>query len=115
MGYKSWKDALNREIDGLDLNVNQIMDLLLMRTTGIAKEFVQHSRDLYLQDEPEQALQNTRTALDKRFVTRQKPSQKLLHSLLQGPTIERKSINVLFLFAHDCNMAAKQQDSIRRS
>ena len=42
MGYKPWKDALNREIDGLDLDANQKMDLLLMRTTGIAKDFVQH-------------------------------------------------------------------------
>ena len=87
------------------------MDLLLMRTTGIAKDFVQHSRDAYLQDDPEQALQSTWTALDKRFVTRQKPAQKLLHSLLQGPTIERKCINSLFLFVHDCEMAAKLQDS----
>ena len=56
MAYKPWKDALNREIDGHDLDANQKMDLLLMRTTGIAKDFVQHSRDAYLQDDPEQAL-----------------------------------------------------------
>ena len=86
MGYKPWKDALNIEIDGLNLDANQRMDMLLMRATGIAKDFVQHSRDAYLQDDPEQALQILWTALDKRFVTRQKPARNLLQSLLQGPT-----------------------------
>ena len=51
------------------------------------------------------------TALDKRFVTRQKPAKNLSHSLLQGPTIERKSINSLFLFALDYDMAVNLQES----
>ena len=111
MEYKPWREAIEREVDGLDLDSNQWMDLLLKRTSEIAREFIQHSRDAHLQENPKQALQNTWTAHDSRSVTRQKPAQKLLHSLLRGPMVEKRSIDALFLFAHDCNMAAQLQAS----
>lgn len=81
---------------------------MLRWTTESAKDILQDSLNIDLQDDGNQAPQNTGTVLDKRFAIKHKPVQKSLLSLLKGPTIEKRNINALFLLAHDCNVAAQQ-------
>ena len=48
MEYKPWKDALQREVEGLAPTAAQWFDILQIRTSGEAYEMVQTTRVMYL-------------------------------------------------------------------
>ena len=107
LDYKPWKDALLREVAGLDPNAAQWLDLLEVRTTGTANRLIKDLRVIHLEASPEQALKSSWETLDQRFHTKQRPSQYLLQNLLQGPIISSSEPNNLFAFARSCKTATE--------
>ena len=55
--YLDWKEALQREVLGLNLTAYQWMDLLQVRTTNAAFDVIQPARILQRETSPEQALE----------------------------------------------------------
>ena len=109
MDYKPWKDAIEKEVEGLALTSAQWMDVLMVGTSDEAYEVVNRTRVLYLETSPDQAMQYALKSLDFRFKARQTPSQHLINSLLHGPTISASKPSNFFLFAQDCGMAVQLQ------
>ena len=107
--YKPWKDALHREVAGVELTPSQWMDLVEKRTSGDAYAVVQHTRVIYLETDPTFALQCVWDCLDDRFQAVKRPAQQLLADLMQGKAVSSDHPNELFLFAQDCGMAVKLQ------
>ena len=114
--YKPWKYDLRREILGLALEAAQWMELLMVRTTGHAHAVVHYSRVLYLETNPDFALQCVWDGLDTRLPATKRICQQLLTDLLSGPAIYPSQLNTFCLFAQDCKVAvelqSQQPDSI---
>ena len=107
MEYKPWKEALLREVSGLDLDASQWLELLNKRTSGDANQLMKDLRVLELESSPEHALQSAWHTLDQRFHTKHRPSQRLLQNLRQGPTISSSDPHNLYAFARSCQTATE--------
>ena len=102
MEYKPWKEALERETQGLQLDAYQKLDLLKARTAGEAHDAIQPSLLVQQESSPDRALTMAWSALDKRFFTVQRPSQQLIQQLLHGPTVNSDEPGALSTFAEVC-------------
>ena len=102
MEYKPWKVALEREIQGLQLDAYQKFDLLRARTAGEANDTIQPLLLVQQESSPERALTMAWSALDKRYFTAQRPSQQLIQQLLHGPTVNSDEPGTISTFADIC-------------
>ena len=112
--YKPWKEALHREVDGLDLSAHQWLDLLRVRTTGDAQAALKPSMIIQQELSAEDALDSAWKTLDQRYWTAQRPSQQLIANLLHGPTVIADDPIELSNFASSCEtiLFLKQRDPL---
>ena len=104
--YRSWKDALEREVAHIQpLEASQWLDLLKARTGGEALTVVQNACRLSLETSPEEALRRAWNTLDEQFMTTQKPSQQILSERQTGPVITLSDPMELKKFAQACDSA----------
>ena len=103
--FKPWREALNREVKILDLEADQLVDLLQARTSGQAHTALQPSLIIQLESTAEDALGNALSILEERYKTPQRPSQKIIHDILNCPRVNVNDPDLLFTDASNCEAA----------
>ena len=103
VGYRPWKEALEREVRELHLDAFQMLQLLEARTEGDALKVIENNRIMTIESSPEYAIKEAWAALDERFYTEDRPSEQLLKEIQQGPIILRTDAKGLYAFAQKCN------------
>ena len=85
--YKPWRDALVREMEGLQLTDAQWLDLLRARTSGGALDALEPSGIIQQEYSAAEALTIAWTTLEEKYGTPQRPSQQLIENLLPSQSL----------------------------
>ena len=102
LAYTPWKDALMREVEGLELTDAQWLDLLYARTSNGALDALQPAMIIQQECSAREALLSALPVLKETYYTPQRPSQHLVQRLLYGPAITPDKPEDLFTFASCC-------------
>ena len=106
VNYRPWKETLEREVQGLQLETFQWLDLLEARTDGISLDAIKENRIMAIENSPEYALKVVWAKLHNQFHTEDRPSKQLLKELQNGPPVLTSDASKLFSFAQRCNNIA---------
>ena len=85
MKYTPWKIALKGEVVHLEIDSTQWLELLKLRTDGLARKVVDRACLLQQELTAKETVQLAWDYLDHQFQTQKKPSQPILFTLQCGP------------------------------
>ena len=108
--YKRWKVSLENEVRSLEITSVMWLELLALRTTGIAHEMVRRSDDTAA-DNPDEALVFVWGLFDSRFKSHPKAAEKLLMEFQQYSRVSSDDHDTLWRFAMACQQASMLMDT----
>ena len=108
--YKRWKVSLENEVRSLEIFSVQWLELMALRTIGIASDMVRRSDDMAAGN-PDEALAFVWGLFDSRFKSHPKAAEKLLMELQQYSRISSDDPNTLWNFAMACQQANMLMDT----
>ena len=103
--YAAWKKDLQSEIADLLLTANQELQILESRTDLEPLQIIKNVRYVKNDISAEFALTMAWKNLDKRYQTKQSPSQQLVSKLTRGPKVHFNDTSSLYDLAMHCQSA----------